>query len=414
MSKRPSRSFRPNTMILEGRGLMTTGILPTGPGNTVPAAPPLPANFDTTLTVGTVTDHRVNPATSYILVDGSDYDDHIQVTGYQPGQSLTFQLEKWSNGIQLSSNTATVSLRGLNLQLNSPFQIVGRGGNDQIFNLTAARFNIDGGAGNDLIKTGSGGDIANGGDNNDTIIGGSGNDVIYGGNGDDYLRGGDGDDTIVDTSGRNLIYGDAGNDLLQPPNFSTTGNPSGDTIYGGTGNDTIYGGPGNDTIFGEDGNDTIEGEGGNDVINGGSGDDVIHGDNTVFSRGSDGNDQLYGGTGNDTIYAGGGDDYLYGDDGNDSLFGEGGQSSVPVRGCSTTWVGIALMCCGVRAPDSRRACPAALAASLIRSATKGAALVLAAIFRSAFLRSTGWLVHTLVETRLICTYRFLPARAPST
>jgi Ca2+-binding RTX toxin-like protein len=326
MKKPPSKTYRPSVLGLEDRRLMAAGLLPVGPGTTHPATPPAPAAaFDTTLTVATVTDHRVNPATSYILVDGSDYDDHIQVTAYQPGQSLTFQLEKWSNGIQLSSNTATVNIGGLHLQLNSPFQILGRGGDDQIFNLTAAKFNIDGGAGKDFIKTGPGGDVANGGDDNDTIIGGTGNDVLYGGNGDDYIRGGDGDDTIVDTQGNNFLYGDAGNDLIQPPNFSLQGNSGNDTIYGGTGNDTLYGGPGNDTIFGEAGNDTIEGEGGNDVINGGDGDDVIHGDNTAFNRGSDGNDTIYGGAGNDTIYGGGGDDTLYGDDGNDKLYGESGQ-----------------------------------------------------------------------------------------
>jgi Ca2+-binding RTX toxin-like protein len=327
MKKPPSKSYRPSMLHLEDRRLMAAGILPTGPGNTTPAAPPpLPAaQFDTTLTVGTVTDHRVNPATSYILVDGSDYDDHIQVLNYQPGQSLTFQLEKWSNGVQLSSNTTTVNIRGLNLQLNSPLQIIGRGGNDQIFNLTSAKFNIDGGTGRDFIKTGPGGDIANGGDDNDTIIGGTGNDVLYGGNGDDYIRGGDGADTIVDTQGKNVLYGEGGDDLIQPPNFSLGGNPDGDTIYGGPGNDTIYGGPGKDTIFGEGDNDVIEGQGGNDVINGGDGNDVIHGDNTVFSRGSDGNDTIDGGTGNDTIYGGGGDDTIYGGDGNDSLFGEGGR-----------------------------------------------------------------------------------------
>jgi Ca2+-binding RTX toxin-like protein len=304
LRKPSSKKFRPGMLSLEDRKLMTV---------------------DTTLTVGIVTDHRVNPATSSVLVDGSDYDDHIQVTSYQPGQSLSFQLEKWSNGVQLSSATTTVNIRGLNLQLNSPFQIVGRGGNDQIINLTSAKFSVDGGAGRDLIKTGPGGDIVHGGDDNDTIIGGTGNDVLYGDIGDDYIRGGDGADVIVDTQGRNLIYGEGGNDLLQPPNFSLTGNPDGDTIDGGTGNDTIYGGPGNDTINGGDGNDVIEGEGGNDIINGGAGDDVIHGDNTVFGRGSDGNDTIDGGVGNDTIYGGGGDDTIYGSDGNDRLFGEAGR-----------------------------------------------------------------------------------------
>jgi Ca2+-binding RTX toxin-like protein len=321
-------------LALEGRSLLATGILPTGPGNTHPAAPPPQpsATFDTSLTVGIVTDHRVNPATSYLLVDGSDYDDHIQVLSYQPGQSLTFQLEKWSNGVQLSSTTTTVDIRGVKFQLNSPFQIAGRGGDDQIFNLTSARFTIDGGPGKDFIKAGlgdaNGGDLIHGGDGNDTLIGGPNNDLIYGDNGDDYIRGGAGDDTIVDTQGKNVIYGDAGNDIIQPPNFSPSGNPDGDTIYGGPGDDTIYGGAGNDTIFGEGGNDVIEGGGGNDVINGGDGNDVIHGDNTAFKRGADGNDTIDGGTGDDTIYGGGGDDTLYGGDGNDRLFGEAGQDTL--------------------------------------------------------------------------------------
>jgi Ca2+-binding RTX toxin-like protein len=327
MKKTQSKKFRPSMQALEGRSLMAVGILPTGPGNTNPATPPPlpPPTFDTTLTVGIVTDHRVNPATSYLIVDGSDYDDHIQVVDYRPGQSLTFQLEKWSNGVQLSSNTTTVNVGGLHLQLNNPFQIAGHGGNDQIFNLTSAKFNIDGGAGNDFIKTGPGGEIISGGDGNDTIIGGSGNDFLDGGAGDDYVRGGDGDDVIQDTQGKNLLYGDGGNDLIQPPNYSLQGNPDGDTIYGGDGNDTIYGGPGKDTIYGEGGNDYIEGGGGNDFINGGDGNDVIHGDNNVFTRGTDGNDTIYGGTGDDQIHGGGGDDTLSGDDGNDRLFGEAGQ-----------------------------------------------------------------------------------------
>jgi Ca2+-binding RTX toxin-like protein len=314
-------------LALEGRSLLAVGILPTGPGNTTPAAPPPlpPAQFDTTLTVSTVTDHRVNPATSSIVVDGSDYDDHIQVLDYQPGKSLTFQLEKWSNGVQLSSNTTTVNIGGLKLQLNSPFQILGRGGNDQIFNLTSAQFFIDGGSGNDFIKTGPGGDSAYGGDGNDTIIGGAGNDYLNGGNGDDYIRGGAGDDTIEGGHGHNLIYGDAGNDIINPYNYTLEGDPDGDTIWGGDGNDSIYGGAGKDTIYGEGGNDTIYGGGGDDLIFGGDGNDTLYGDSAFSARGPDGNDTIYGGAGNDVIHGQGGDDVLSGEDGNDQLYGEAGR-----------------------------------------------------------------------------------------
>jgi Ca2+-binding RTX toxin-like protein len=302
---------------LEGRRLMAAPVLPPHTGG----PPPLPPLFDTSLTAGIVVDHRVNPNTAYVLVDGSDFDDHIQVVDFRPGQSVTVQLEEWSNGVQLTNNTVTLHISGVVLQ---PYmiQIFGRGGNDQITNLTAAVALIDGGSGNDLIKNGSSGGATYGGDGNDTIIGGPGNDSLFGGDGDDYIRGGDGDDIIDGGRGKNLLYGDGGNDTFNA--YTVEGNPDGDTIFGGAGNDTIYGGAGKDVIFGEGGDDVIYGGGGDDVINGGDGNDTIYGDMHGFARGSDGNDTIDGGAGDDVIHGQGGNDTLRGGDGNDRLFGDSG------------------------------------------------------------------------------------------
>src|SRR5262249_7895970 len=110
MYTRRSNVLRPNLGALEGRQLLAASIASVGGGGSAGASAPIvrsapppaqiavppvltgvpvvsaplpglvsaPPSFDTTLTVSLVTDHRVNPATSYIMIDGSDYDDHIQ------------------------------------------------------------------------------------------------------------------------------------------------------------------------------------------------------------------------------------------------------------------------------------------------------------------------------------------------
>lgn len=144
-----------------------------------------------------------------------------------------------------------------------------------------ARFKIQGGAGDDLLR-------------NKTrfrsrMDGGPGDDSIFGGRGDDQVKGGSGDD---------LVKGGAGNDVIN-------GGPGQDHLEGGLGRDTISGGRGEDDLFGDAGQDTLEGGAGNDDLNGGRQSDNLRGgpgDDTLCA-GGDGRfdlDSLDGGSGADT------------------------------------------------------------------------------------------------------------------
>lgn len=126
---------------------------------------------------------------------------------------------------------------------------------------------VDGGAGNDLLKTGAGNDSVLGGDGDDEIESGAGNDSINGGAGNDKLRGGNGDDNIL---------GDVGNDQA----WGGTGN---DTLDGGDGDDVLRGEAGQDQLFGQAGNDTLEGGADTDTLDGGDGTNVLYEDSATGS-----------------------------------------------------------------------------------------------------------------------------------
>jgi Ca2+-binding RTX toxin-like protein len=166
---------------------------------------------------------------------------------------------------------------------------------------------VDGGSGNDTIRTG---------DDSDTVYGGTGDDSINAGIDDDEVYGDDGDDSIIGSHGSDSLYGGEGND----------------TIYGGFGNEPIAGyegeevdatdpqpNNGKDYIEGGAGNDVLYGEDDNDTILGGADDDYIDG-------GID-NDSLDGGDGDDTIVGGQGDDTIVGAAGNDSMRGDAGRDT---------------------------------------------------------------------------------------
>ena len=96
--------------------------------------------------------------------------------------------------------------------------------------------------------------MLNGGDGNDNVRSGSGKSQVFGGAGIDLLVGGAADD---------VIYGDAGHDR----------------IFAGAGDDRVFGGLGDDYIAGYLGNDSLlKGEDGNDRISGGDGRDRLYGD----------------------------------------------------------------------------------------------------------------------------------------
>jgi Ca2+-binding RTX toxin-like protein len=97
---------------------------------------------------------------------------------------------------------------------------------------------INGGSGNDIIRTaaagGSNNGLPNATDVDDEIAGNDGNDQIFAGGGDDLLEGGAGNDTL---------NGEAGDDLLN----------------GGAGTDTLNGGAGTDLLFVSNGADGMTG-----------------------------------------------------------------------------------------------------------------------------------------------------------
>lgn len=201
------------------------------------------------------------------------------------------------------------------------------------------RDSVDGGAGNDTIRTG---------DDADTIQGGAGDDQIYSGIDDDLVSGDDGNDYIFDVQGSDTIYGGAGDDrIIAGTNTFTDlpgdpdlplgyedGDPNPndgrDLVDGGAGNDWIAGGDDRDTLLGGEGNDTIDGGDDRDLIEGGAGADSLIGD--------EGMDTISGGDGDDTIIGGDGADSLTGGDGRDLFVGgtigdviDGGDGPAGVR-----------------------------------------------------------------------------------
>jgi hypothetical protein len=121
------------------------------------------------------------------------------------------------------------------------------GGSDEGMWIGAA--NVDGGSGDDDIRTGDAADV---------ILGGAGNDTLRGFQGANRLEGGDGDDTLIS------FYSD-------------------DTKIGGPGADTFEGHDGNETIDAADGaaTDTITCHGGTDTVKADEGDTIGPGCDTV-------------------------------------------------------------------------------------------------------------------------------------
>ena len=282
-------------------------------------------NFDASLTASIQTD--LYDSQTHVQVDGSDYDDKIQVTQYIPRAGIIkLHLEQRLGGRLISSNNVT--LQSSSLSTVQTVQVDAKGGNDQIINSTSAPMAASGGPGDDYISGGSGKDYINGNGGKDTLMGRGGDDFLDGGTEADYIRGGKGNDYILGEDGDDMLYGEDGQDSL----IGGTGN---DRMYGGGQSDYISGEEGADIIFGDsdnstqDGNDYIYGGAGNDTIYGGGGNDVIEGDHgNEIALATDGNDYISGGSGDDTIHGNGGDDILNGDNGNDQLFGQDGSDQL--------------------------------------------------------------------------------------
>ena len=237
--------------------------------------------------------------------------------------------------------------------------------------LVAENFNIQGGAGNDIVTGGEGNDTLAGGAGIDTLSGGLGNDVYVIDSANDVIIEG----VVTDVLGAVVIdpltlapipelvqgidridttlatYSLNGQTVIEnlkyigTGTFTGTGNALNNVITGGDGNDTLNGGAGADTLVGGKGNDTYtldaadtiveEVGGGNDTVLANvttvldfvnvesltlTGNNNINGTGNIYDNvltGNSGNNALSAFAGNDTLIGGTGVDTLTGGFGND-------------------------------------------------------------------------------------------------
>lgn len=212
-----------------------------------------------------------DPPIDRIVFDTGGGDDQVRVTRDARTGATVITVNGERHTVRLSHDNATggglATVDGTNYQLSR----------DDPNNLKVRL-----GEGNDRLEVGPGVRI------NLTVEGGAGNDFIRTGAGDDRIEGGEGNDTIRAGAGRDYINGSRGNDRL----YGESGH---DTVYGGDGDDRVEGGTGDDYLEGGRGQDHLRGLAGRDVLSGGLDDDLLE-----------------GGAGDDRLYAGGGRDRVYG------------------------------------------------------------------------------------------------------
>ncbi len=201
-----------------------------------------------------------------VVVDTGDGDD--QVT-----------MENVPGGIRITVNGVSQVLTGTEAD-NVTLRL--GGGNDrlEIGSDVRVRFTIEGQVGNDQLEGGAGDEVIRGGADRDDIDGFSGNDTLDGGDGNDVVYGGDDND---------LVTGGAGSDWLE----------------GGRGDDTLLGGADHDIVSGGDGADRLDGQGGDDVVYTGAGSDLTSdqaGTNTVYGQIDDQFNPVEGAAGTRTIF----------------------------------------------------------------------------------------------------------------
>jgi len=182
---------------------------------------------------------------------------------------------------------------------------------------------LEGGSGNDALRTYDGNDVLNGGDGNDSLRGGAGDDSFIGGDGNDQVvfTGNRADYTIDFEAGtitdNNAADGDDGSDTftdIETLVFADQTVNTGDGPVATEGDDHLVGDESDDVIDGLGGDDFINGNAGNDTLSGGAGDDVIVGRN-----------------GDDLISGGAGADILKGDHGFDTVDYSDSGEAVDVR-----------------------------------------------------------------------------------
>jgi len=175
---------------------------------------------------------------------------------------------------------------------------------------------VEGGAGNDTIRTGDDADLIAGGVGNDSIDGGFDDDTIFGNHDNDTIIGCEGADLIDAGGGNDLVYGGLGPSF---PDVVNIRDDQGDLLPN-NGADNIRGGIGNDTIYGLDDDDTIDGGQDADVIDAGIDDDIVTGGSGADTiTGGQGTDTLSGGNDRDVFVGGNAGDVVNGNEGGDDF-----------------------------------------------------------------------------------------------
>lgn len=151
--------------------------------------------------------------------------------------------------------------------------LLGTIGNDffhtvQLGYSTLTDFRIDGGNGDDILRTSNGNDFVDGGKGEDRLYGGGGDDILRSGNHDDYVNGGRGDDFVSAGAGNDIVYAGSGSD----------------EVLGGSGDDRIYGQKGYNTLDGGTGDDYIDSGRHSSTLMGGAGEDTLVADLSKGAR----------------------------------------------------------------------------------------------------------------------------------
>nr|WP_281070800.1 calcium-binding protein [Oceaniglobus trochenteri] len=219
-----------------------------------------------------------------------------------------------------------------------------------------------GGEGDDLLDGGNDGDLLNGGAGNDTIRGFFGDDTLFGGEGVDELRGGPGSDIYWVSSGTDdhdvliesrdfegtdrviaeMDYTLVGHfeelELTGNGNFRGIGNDLDNLLLGNVGNNTLDGGMGNDTLEGGMGDDLYILRDAGDVVSEAryAGDDTVHAyietaaienvENIALKMTQAAN--LFGNVLNNELTGNMADNAIFGGRGNDTLIGQGGDDTL--------------------------------------------------------------------------------------
>ncbi|MBO9534715.1 MAG: hypothetical protein J7513_17205 [Solirubrobacteraceae bacterium] len=304
-----------------GIALVAAGLLAALPGN---------AGAASVSQSGGTLRYSGDAAAESVLLSYDDRPGVVRITVHDAPTALPASCE-WEEGYGIYCSLAGVSTVAVDLA----------GGNDDFtaFSGATTAVVVDGGAGNDRLRSA---------EEPATFYGGPGDDELLGFDGDDVLDGGDGNDNLEGGEGSDRLSGGAGADKLLP---DPTGEVFGDVVDGGAGFDEIelyssitrslglvdlsLDGGGADGFAGE--NDDIRGVEKITVQSGGTitGTDLpenfaVYGDASepVVIAGRGGNDVIETYKADDKLDGGAGDDRLVGGFGHDTITGGPGRDTI--------------------------------------------------------------------------------------